>query len=88
MDVRKIRRVLQENSSLTLGELSYHAEVSPDDLLPVLREWVSSGRIREIAETPVCGGTCSCSGSVQQLCSVEQNMRYTWRKETQKSAEK
>ncbi|MGM0444216.1 MAG: FeoC-like transcriptional regulator [Fibrobacterota bacterium] len=79
MNVRNIRRVLRQKNSLSLRELAFLADVSADDLLPVMREWVSAGRVEEIEEIPVCGGSCSCSGRAQQFCSAPGDiLRYRW----------
>jgi hypothetical protein len=72
MILTDLRRVLQTQGPLSLGEIARRLDSSPDAVRSMLEIWIDKGRISRLAATESCGSSC-------QDCGVARTEYYAWR---------
>lgn len=72
MILTELRRILQTQGPLSLGEIAGRLGASPDAVRSMLEVWIAKGRVSRLATTAGCGSSC-------QRCDAAQTEFYAWR---------
>jgi hypothetical protein len=72
MILTELRRVLQTQGPLSLGEIAKRLDSSPEAVRSMLEIWIEKGRVSRLATAEGCGSSC-------QGCAVTQTEYYAWR---------
>jgi hypothetical protein len=66
MAVSQLKRLInlfeEQDTTLSLGYIAYHLEITPEKAESMLQYWISRGRIVEMSESADCG-SCGVNGS-------------------------
>lgn len=71
MILTELRRLLQAQGPLSLGEIARRLDASPEAVRSMLEIWIEKGRVSRLTTTAGCGSSC-------QRCDTAQTEFYAW----------